>query len=127
MRKWVVIGVIIICIALGFLIYTSFGGSVTYYVTVSELIEKGSDSYDTNIRVIGKVADGSVDWNSEELELRFGVEEGNVTLPVLYNGTRPNGFGEGADVLVEGKYHSDKTFRASNILMQCPSKYEPEE
>ncbi|MDY6892729.1 MAG: cytochrome c maturation protein CcmE [Chloroflexota bacterium] len=127
MRKWLLIGIIIICIALGFLIYTSFGNSVTYYVTVGELIQRDSDVYDSTIRVIGKVVDDSIDWNAEELELRFSIEEGNATLPVIYNNTIPNGFGPGADVLVEGKYHTDNVFRASTILMQCPSKYQPED
>ena len=127
MRKWIIIGVIIVAIALGFLIYTSFGNSVTYYVTVSELISEGADSYDTNIRVTGKVADSPIDWNPQDLELKFAVEEGNATLPVLYEGPRPNGFEPGVDILVEGEYQRDKVFKAANIMMQCPSKYTPEE
>ncbi len=127
MKKRYLVGGVILAIAVGYLFYLSFGSSVIYYVTVSELVESGAETYDTNIRVVGKVADGSIEWNAEELEVRFTVVQSNATLPVIYKGTKPSGFKEGADILVEGKYHSDKVFRASKLLMRCPSKYKPQE
>jgi cytochrome c-type biogenesis protein CcmE len=126
-KKRYLVGGLILIAALGYLLYMSLSSSVMYYVTVGELLNGGYGAYDTDIRVTGKVANGSIEWNAEELELEFDVIEGNATLPVIYNGAMPDGFTSGADVLVEGRYHSDEVFRASAILMKCPSKYEPEE
>ena len=127
MKKRYLVGGVIVVLAVGYLLYISFGSAVTYYVTVNELLEKGYETYDTNIRVRGKVVDGSIEWNAKKLELRFAIAEGSATLPVIYKGAKPDGFKAGADIVVEGKYHSDKVFRASTILMKCPSKYVPEE
>ena len=127
MKKRYLIGGVILVAAVGYLIYMALSSSAIYYVTVSELLDKGSDTYDTNIRVTGKVTEGSIEWDAETLELRFSVVEGNASLPVIYKGARPDGFKAGADIMVEGRYHSDRIFRADSILLKCPSKYVPEE
>jgi cytochrome c-type biogenesis protein CcmE len=126
-RKRYLIGGGLLAVAVGSLIYMSLGSSVSYYLTVSELLDKGSEIYDTNVRVIGKIVDNSIEWDAEDLELRFEVTEGGETLPVVYQGAKPAGFKAGANILVEGKYRPDRTFQASALLMRCPSKYEPEE
>lgn len=126
-KKRYLIGGIILVAIVGYLLYLSLGSSVMYYVTVGELLDGGYGDYDADIRVTGKVANGSIAWDAAGLELRFDVIEGNATLPIIYSGAMPDGFASGADVLVEGRYHPDKVFRASTILMKCPSKYEPEE
>ena len=126
-RKRFLIGGVVLILAVGYLLYLSFEDSVSYYLTVSELNDKGSEVYDTHVRVAGKIVDGSIDWNAKELELEFVIVESNATLPVVYEGTKPDGFKADANILVDGQYHSDKIFRASQILMKCPSKYEPKE
>ena len=126
-RKRFIFGGAVLILVIGYLLYLSFEDSVAYYLTVSELLDKSSEAYDTRVRVAGKVVDGSVDWNAEELELRFAIMESNVALPVVYEGTRPEGFKADVNVLVDGQYHSDKIFHATQILMRCPSKYEPKE
>jgi len=126
-KKRYLIGGIILVAIVGYLLYLSLGSSVMYYVTVGELLDGGYGKYDTDIRVTGKVANGSIEWDAAQLQLEFDVIEGNASLPVIYNGAMPDGFSSGADVLVEGRYHPDQVFRSSTILMKCPSKYEPEE
>ena len=126
-KKRYLIGGIILVAIVGYLLYLSLGSSVMCYVTVGELLDGGYGKYDTDIRVTGKVANGSIEWDAAQLQLEFDVIEGNASLPVIYNGAMPDGFSSGADVLVEGRYHPDQVFRASTILMKCPSKYEPEE
>ena len=127
MKKRYIIGGIILVAAVGYLLYMALGSSTIYYVTVSELLTGGSDNYDTSIRVAGKVDDGSITWDAEEIELRFAVVEGGASLPVIYEGAKPSGLQVNSDILAEGKYHSDGVFRASTLIMKCPSKYEPEE
>ena len=123
-RKRYLIGAAIIAIAAGYLLYLSFSGSVSYYVTVSEFYDRDTELYDTDIRVAGKVADSLIEWNPEDLELKFAITEGGDTMSVIYKGAKPGGFDAGISILAEGKYHSDGIFRATRLIMKCPSKYE---
>jgi cytochrome c-type biogenesis protein CcmE len=126
-KKRYLLGGGILLAAVAYLLYMSLGSSVSYYVTVSEFFDRVNELHDTNVRVAGKIAPDSVDWNSEALELRFNIIEGGDDMAVLYEGARPSGFKAGSDILVEGKYHSDGIFRASQLILKCPSKYEPED
>jgi cytochrome c-type biogenesis protein CcmE len=45
-------------------------------------------------------------------------------MPVVYKGAEPAGFKEDSNLLVEGKYDSDGVFRATQLILKCPSKYE---
>ena len=127
MKKRYLIGGLILVIVLGYLLYLSFGSSVSYYVTVSEFFARGTELHETNLRIAGKIADRSVEWNAEELELKFAITEGGCTMPVIYNGAKPSGFMAGSDIPVEGKYKSDGIFHAGQLIMKCPSKYEIKE
>ena len=127
MKKKYIIGGAIIAVVAGYLLYLTLDSSLSYYVTVSELVDKGPEVYDTDIRVAGKVADSPVEWVPDEIELSFTITEGGQMLPVVYNGAKPDGFTAGADIVVEGKYSPDNIFRASSIVLKCPSKYELEE
>jgi cytochrome c-type biogenesis protein CcmE len=127
MRKRYFIGGGILAVAVGLLMYVSLGGAVNYYLTVSELLDRGSELYGERVRVAGKVVNGSVEWDSVALELRFVIVEDDDELLVVYGGAKPNGFEEDSSVLVEGEYHSDEVFQASTIILRCPSKYEPQE
>jgi cytochrome c-type biogenesis protein CcmE len=127
MKKRYLIGGLILVIVVAYLLYLSFGSSVSYYVTVSEFFDRGTELYDTSIRVAGKIADSPVDWNPEDLELRFTITEGGDNMEVIYQGTKPSAFKAGSDILVEGEYHSDGILRATQLILKCPSKYEPED
>lgn len=124
MKKRLLIGGAIILIAVAYLLYLSLGSSVSYYVTVSEFFERSDELLDTNIRVAGNVADTSIQWNADDLELTFTLTEGGKNMPVIYNGAKPGGFKVGSTILVEGKYGYNGLFRASQLILKCPSKYE---
>jgi cytochrome c-type biogenesis protein CcmE len=126
LKKYIIGGVILVA-AVAYLLYLSFGDAISYYVTVSELYEKGDELYDTGVRVIGEVAEGSVRWDVEASELRFTITEGDESLEVLYNSAAPSGFAAGNSILVEGRYDPSGVFHASQIILKCPSKYEPAE
>ena len=127
MKKRYIVGGIILLLVLGYLSYIGLGSSVTYYVTVSEFKARGTELYNTDVRVAGEIADNPIDWNAEDIELRFTITEGGETMKVIYQGVQPSGFKPGSNILVEGKYHSDGVLWASQLIMKCPSKYEPEE
>jgi cytochrome c-type biogenesis protein CcmE len=126
LKKKYIIGAIILVLAAGYLIYLGFSSSVSYYVTVSEFYSKGTELYDTDIRVAGKISE-PVEWNAEDIELSFTITEGGETMLAVYHGVKPSGFKPGSDILVEGRYDSGGVLKTSQIILKCPSKYEIEE
>jgi len=124
-RKKFLIGGIIIFIAVGYLGYTGFQGSATYYYSVSEFAEQENSAYGETIRVNGQVVPGSVDQEAGISTLSFAISEGGKSLPVAYQGVVPDGFKVGNEVVVEGSMNSDGIFQAHNIMVKCPSKYVP--
>ena len=124
MKKKYIIGGAIVLAAVIYLLYLSFGSSVSYYVTVSEFYERSAELADTSIRVAGSIADKPIEWNAEDVQLKFTITEGGKNLPVVYNGPQPAGFKADSNLLVEGKYGPDGVFRATQLILKCPSKYE---
>lgn len=95
--------------------------------TPSELLAQNKKEI-PRLRLGGKVANQPIDFTHEpRLMLKFQIEDPkspNGSIPVEYSGIKPDMFAVGRDVLVDGKY-SDGTIYASDLLTQCPSKYEP--
>ena len=122
--KFIVAGVVLL-VAVGYLIFNSVATSAEYYLTVGELKSRGPAVYNQSVRVAGIVEDNSIDRDARAGTLRFTAEDSSGTLPVVYNGGAvPDIFGPGIQVVVEGKYGADGTFKADNLLAQCPSRYE---
>lgn len=125
-RKFLIGGVIIF-LAIGYLGYSGFIASATYYYTVSEFAQPENRVVNENIRISGEVAPGSIEKERAGLIIRFTIEEGGHSLPVFYEGVVPDTFKEGAEVVIEGYLDSENVFQAHTVLVKCPSKYEPEE
>ncbi|MEW6088468.1 MAG: cytochrome c maturation protein CcmE [bacterium] len=125
-QKKVIIGSLIIIIAIGYLIYAGMRDTMVYYYTVSEVLSKGQSPGDKGIRIGGKVAENSINWNEDNLDLKFEMEDEKTREKLLieYHGTLPDTFKEGVTAIVEGKFSGDKIFHAKTLLAKCPSKYE---
>jgi cytochrome c-type biogenesis protein CcmE len=124
MKKKYIIGGVIVLAALVYLLVIVIGDSTSYYLSVSEFHDRIDEFEDSNLRIAGAIAEDSIEWEAEILELRFTMTEGGKTLPVIYNGSQPNGFKAGSNLLAEGKYNTDGTFHAAQLIMRCSSKYE---
>lgn len=123
MKKRYLIGGVILLAAVILLIFAGVRFFGVYMVSVDEFLTDAS-KYDTSVRVAGQVADGSLSWDADNLELRFTVANGGAEMPVLYRGARPTGLQNGAGVVVAGKYRSEGVFEADQIILKCSSKYE---
>jgi len=126
-RRKFLIGGIIVILAIGYLGFTGFQNSATYYYTVGEFYEQGNSIYGENIRVNGLVAEGSVEQDSVGKMLKFIVVEEDKSLPVVYQGIVPDTFKTGINVVVEGTVDSEGVFQAHTLLPKCPSRYEAQE
>ena len=124
-----IIGGAIIAAAIIYLVYSGIQETALYYFTVSEFKEGGSSlAYGgESVRVNGSVLDGSIQWDSQEGTLRFIISDGENELPIIYQGVAPDTFKSGAEVVVEGRYTSEKVLEVDKIMAKCPSKYEAEQ
>lgn len=124
-HRWqFLVGLVALILGVSYLAYTGFAQSATYYLTVSELKASSSSLDGKSVRVSGNVLAGSIQWEPVSLSLKFDMTEGGQTLPVIYQGTLPNSFSDGVNVIARGQYQADGTLQAVEILTKCPSKYE---
>ena len=124
-RFFLAIGIVVI--ALSVLMFSAVRDTKKAVVTVAELVEQGVER--SRIRLGARVAGSDIEVKSEPVRLvRFMVEdpgqEGGPTIPVEYEGAMPDTLQVGRDVILEGAFVSAK-FKASSLMTQCPSKYEP--
>jgi len=119
-----IIGGAVIALAIVYLIFTATQSTAAYFLTVDELHDKGAAIQGRNVRVSGKVLGDSIDFNSRDLILRFEiVGENGETLPVVFNGPKPDQMRHDAEAIIQGKYDG-KEFTAQELLLKCPSRYE---
>jgi cytochrome c-type biogenesis protein CcmE len=103
----------------------------------SELIELAKETdaeLIPRVRLAARVAEGDIKYQVEpEIKLEFLAKnppnkdgtptQSTITLPIVYNGIKPDMFAVDRDVIVDGELRQG-TFYASKLLTQCPSKYE---
>jgi cytochrome c-type biogenesis protein CcmE len=124
MKPKIVIGVLIIVVALGYLIIGGFKENAVYYLTIPEVHAKTSLQAGEGLRVSGYVVPQSIDWNADKIDLHFAMTESGDTLNVYYKGIMPDQLAEAQQVVAEGHLDSSGVLVASKLLLKCPSKYE---
>lgn len=108
----------------GYLIYTGVRDTMTYYLTVSEVLAKPMESPEEVVRVGGIVSAGSVKWDQKDLRLYFIMADEKASLNIDYRGVVPDSFKPGNEVVIEGIYRGEGKFVATTIMPKCASKYE---
>lgn len=111
--------------ALGYLISTAIANTGMYYYTVAEAVAQSAELQGRFLRINGEVAPDTIEWDPVGMVLAFEVQEGPTRIPAVYHGARPDTFAAGAPVIVEGRWEAGGTIVAEQLLMQCPSHYEP--
>jgi cytochrome c-type biogenesis protein CcmE len=103
------------------LVYTSFSASTE--ASKPSQLEPGR-SYE----VTGKVVNGSISRDGDELRFRIRDRDGTASVPVSYAGVVPDPFREGREVIVSGELKQG-TFVAErdSLVTKCPSKFTKDE
>ena len=125
-RVKLVIAVVVLTLAIGYLVLSTVQSSSAYYMTVGELKAGLTALKDKKVRIVGTLVGDSVEWDARQLQLDFDIIDDSGQLPVSYKGARPDMLQDGAETIVEGRY-IDGTLQATNLLLKCPSKYEEAE
>jgi cytochrome c-type biogenesis protein CcmE len=114
----------VIFLVIGYLIYAGLRDTMTYYLTVSEVLASTTEVGNEPIRVVGVVSASSVQWDPKDLKLSFTLKEKDSSIEVDYQGVVPDSFKPGIEVVLEGIYSGNGQFKATTIMPKCASKYE---
>lgn len=107
----------------GFLIYGGIGENLVYFLTPQELFARGDKAYDVPLRLGGQVVPGSVEWNAEQVDLRFKISDGVQTVAVHSSGAPPQMFRDGIGVVVEGRYNRAGVFESTSVMVKHSNEY----
>ncbi|APF17902.1 cytochrome c maturation protein CcmE domain-containing protein [Caldithrix abyssi] len=116
--KYIIGGLIIV----GFTIWAaiSFNSSLTPYVTIGEARQSNE-----TVQVKGeRVGSGHFDVKTNQFRFQIRDENGEL-LDVVYDGAKPGNFDQASHIVCVGKYENG-VFHAKELLVKCPSKYQPE-
>jgi cytochrome c-type biogenesis protein CcmE len=119
----IVMTVVVILGAFGYLLYGGIGENIVYFLTPKELLARGANAYDVPIRLGGQVVPGSIQWNAEAIDLRFKVTDGERVIEVHSRGAPPQMFRDGIGVVVEGRYGRTGTFESTNLMVKHSNEY----
>ena len=124
-RTKLLLGVIIMVAALGYLIYGGIREAAVYYITPTELKANGASAADRSFRLGGVVVPGSLKWEPQTIQLTFRLTDGKQEVAVQHTGSPPDLFKEGAGAIVEGRYTNGNLFVANTILAKHSEEYRP--
>jgi cytochrome c-type biogenesis protein CcmE len=121
----IVLAVLIVVGAVGWLSWTAVDQNKEYYVTIGELNGLGGKAYSRHLRVAGNVQPGSIERNGPNAT--FVLLEQGRTLKVNYRGAEPppDTFKDNSQALAVGTYGRDGVFHATQLQAKCASKYAP--
>jgi cytochrome c-type biogenesis protein CcmE len=114
-------------LALGYLIYTAFPGNAQYYLTVDEFLAQDSAQDGRNVRVVGKLVPDTFQRVDGGTQAAFAVHDNAEALNATYDGVLPDiFFNPHSDIVLLGSYDAEGgVFHASEVVVKCPSKFQP--
>lgn len=122
-KPWFIGGAALIAGAFAFLIYGGIGDNLVYFLTPEELGAKGAAGYDVPIKLGGQVVPGTVQWDAQNVDLRFQLTGGTKVIAVHSQKAPPQMFKEGQGVIVEGRLNRSGIFESTNLMVKHSNEY----
>ncbi len=122
-NRKIAVAVVVFILAGAYLAYSGARSSMSYYLTVGELLDRAATMRAADVRLSGHVVEGTIRRDPVAGTLVFVVTDGTRHLPVQYRGIVPDAFKDGAEVVAEGRF-SGQAFIAVRLFAKCPSKFE---
>lgn len=113
-------GLIIVAAAIAVIAYTGIRSAAVYYLTPTEFAER-VDLREVRVRLAGTVVPGSLRTQDGRV-VGFQISDGTTRQEVAYDGPLPDLFGEGREVLVEGRL-SGSALAATRVMTTHPTEY----
>jgi cytochrome c-type biogenesis protein CcmE len=144
-----ILGGLLIFAAVVYLIVSSTQASAQYFMTVDEVLAKGSEVMDRDLRVSGAVVGDTIQYDLDTLTITFEVahipgdndeidaqgglaavlnkavtDPNTQRIQVVYVGPKPDLLKNEAQAIMTGRLGEDGIFYADELLLKCPTKYE---
>ena len=126
-KQKLVLGVSIVVLMLGFLIFTTTMNSSMY--EVRDAVAAKQNLTDKVIIINGTMVTDTENWVPEKHTFTFKLTDGIETIGVIFTGEKPNISPQEVNdtntiqAVVTGQFDKD-VFKAYKMLTKCPSKYE---
>ena len=125
-RPWGILVLVAIVLAVvAYLAFSGIGSALVYYVTPSELRERGDAAIGETMRLGGQVAVGSVTGPPTDLTFVLTDSDAEITVHSTVAPTRS--FREGSGAVVEGALGEDGVFEATRVIVKHDENYEAPE
>jgi cytochrome c-type biogenesis protein CcmE len=125
-RPWgILILVAVVVAVVAYLAFSSIGSALVYYLTPSELLERGDAAIGEPVRLGGQVKVGSISGNPTDLTFVLTDAEAEITVHSTAAPTRS--FREGSGAVVEGELRPDGVFEATRVIVKHDENYEAPE
>src|SRR5690606_10538562 len=122
-RIAVLVGVLMVLGAFGYLLYGGIGDHLVYFLTPTELLARGESAYDAPVRLGGQGVPGTVQGDPDALDLRFRLTDGAEIVEVHSTGAPPQMFRDGIGVVVEGRFTRSGVFESTNLMVKHSNEY----
>jgi len=144
-----IVGGLLIVAAVVYLIVSSTQASAQYFLTVDEMVQRGSEVVGRDLRISGAVVGETIQYDPQTLTLTFEVADvpgdnaeieaqgglaavlhqavidpKRTRVKVVYNGVKPDLLRDEAQAIMTGQLGEDGIFYAEELLLKCPTKYE---
>ncbi|MCA0901278.1 cytochrome c maturation protein CcmE [Microbulbifer agarilyticus] len=111
--------------AIGFVTYAMRANMDYFYAP--RAFAAGEVPFEKRIRAGGCVVPGSIVRDSDSLDVRFAITDGEAELEVVFDKILPDLFAEGEAAVVTGKLQQDGYVRADQVLAKHDETYTPPE
>lgn len=118
-----ILGILLIAAGLVYLLWGGLEENVVYFVTPTELLEKGEAAVGNPVRLGGVVQGGSL--QEKEGIVTFSLTDEVKTVLVVTTKTPPQMFHEGIGAVVEGALRKDGIFEANRLMVKHGNEYRP--
>ncbi|WP_299726204.1 cytochrome c maturation protein CcmE [uncultured Endozoicomonas sp.] len=100
--------------------------NINHYFSPAQM-ESGEAPTGQRVRGGGLVVPGSVERDTESLQVSFRISDGAGEVTVLYDGILPDLFVEGSGIVATGMLNKEGVFTASEVLAKHDENYMPPE
>ena len=114
-------GLFVIAAAITAAAYAGIRSATVYYLTPTEFAAR-PELRTARVRLAGTVVPGTVRMQDGRV-VGFQIGDGTTPLDVAYDGPLPDLFGEGREVLVEGRL-AGAVVQATRVITTHPTEYQ---
>jgi cytochrome c-type biogenesis protein CcmE len=123
-RVRLLVTVVVIVGAIGYLLYQGLGNATMYFRTADQAVAQKATLGTRRFRIEGTV---QPDLHDVGQVVEFSITANGVTVPVQHTGAQPQLFKAGVPVVLEGHWSTDGTYFASDtILVKHDESYKTE-